>query len=129
MQVARTLAAVLNAWCVLHFHACMPDVSAQQADICTQASRTVLHCREEYFGLRVRKTEDPTQAINIPVNITVGTSGVLPSISYCLHVQRLGWFCLTDVAPYFLHAQRLGRDRLEGSLCTRCMFKSLTMTD
>ncbi|KAK9867091.1 hypothetical protein WJX84_006946 [Apatococcus fuscideae] len=31
--------------------------------------------RQEYFGLRVRKTEDPTQAINIPVNITVGTSG------------------------------------------------------
>ena len=32
-------------------------------------------CREEYFGLRVRKLHDSAQAINIPVNTTVGPSG------------------------------------------------------
>ena len=32
-------------------------------------------CRDEYFGLRVRLKDDPAQAINIPVNSTVGPSG------------------------------------------------------
>ena len=31
--------------------------------------------REEYFGLRVRHKKDSSQAINIPVNSTVGPSG------------------------------------------------------
>ena len=32
-------------------------------------------CRDEYLGLRVRLKADPAQAVNIPVNSTVGPSG------------------------------------------------------
>ena len=33
-------------------------------------------CREEYYGLRVRQVKDPSVAINIPVNTTIGPSGL-----------------------------------------------------
>jgi hypothetical protein len=36
-----------------------------------------LWCREEYFGLRVRHKLNRDRAINVPVNCTVGPSGVL----------------------------------------------------
>ena len=50
-------------------------------------------CREEYFGLRVRKLHDSAQAINIPVNTTVGPSGV-PLQTLSLLLQSVGSICL-----------------------------------
>lgn len=69
---------------------CTADIAFTQKDGCTWAGPMgILTCREEYFGLRVRKTEDPTQAINIPVNITVGTSGIPSLTDRCLLIWNL----------------------------------------
>ena len=40
-----------------------------------------LTAREDYFGLRVRHTQDPERAVNIPVNITVGPTGACTTSS------------------------------------------------
>ena len=37
-----------------------------------------LAAKEAYFGLRVRHASDPSRAVNIPVNTTVGPSGNPP---------------------------------------------------
>lgn len=38
-----------------------------------------LAAKEAYFGLRVRHAADPSRAVNIPVNTTVGPSGAVLS--------------------------------------------------
>lgn len=44
-----------------------------------------LSTREEYFGLRVRSKVNRDRAINVPVNCTVGPSGVpLPPYKGCI---------------------------------------------
>ena len=90
----------------------------------------MLNCREEYFGLRVRKTEDPTQAINIPVNITVGTSGALSLAQQCFHAQeawlqqieihRSGLFCMSRglLGPHTL--QDIAVDQTHVQVVTNC---------
>lgn len=46
--------------------------------------------KEAYFGLRIRHADDPSQAVNIPVNSTVGPSGA---------VQRGARSCLGNSTP------------------------------
>ena len=55
--------------------------------------------REEYYGLRVRQVKDPSIAINIPVNTTIGPSGLpchpvqLTQQALLLHVSVLNMAC------------------------------------
>ena len=58
-----------------------------------------LNAREDYFGLRVRHSQDPERAINIPVNITVGPTGAQPAVKLAIVVRyRVG--CMFTVQQW-----------------------------
>ena len=72
--------ASCQAWHALILTPCglMQSSSMPGADrlaVATHEHNSGKCCRDEYFGLRVRLKDDPAQAINIPVNSTVGPSG------------------------------------------------------
>lgn len=48
-----------------------------------------LAAKEAYFGLRVRHAADPSRAVNIPVNTTVGPSGTSVSKSWWQLVEKM----------------------------------------